>query len=64
MVTLRIDEDLRLVLESAKRRGVDDAIAVPLVGRPVRVFSFRKLPALAVAASHGVWRQQKILPPL
>ena len=41
VVAFVVDEDLRLVLEAAERAGVDDAVAVPLVGRPVGVVRFR-----------------------
>jgi hypothetical protein len=45
MVALMGDEDLRLVLEPAKGRGMDDAVAVALEGRAGAAFGFRHQPA-------------------
>jgi hypothetical protein len=57
MVTLVIDEDLRLVFEPAESGRVDHAVAVALKGRPVGVLSLGMLASAAVAAGHGVRRQ-------
>ena len=37
VIALRVDEDLRLVLQPSKRLRVDDAVPVPLEGSPVRI---------------------------
>jgi len=41
MIALVIDEDLGLVLETAKGRGMDDAVAVALEGSTGRRFRLR-----------------------
>ena len=46
----RREEDLRLVLQAAKRLGVDDAIAIALERGPDRIFGLGAQPALAVGA--------------
>jgi hypothetical protein len=45
MVSLMRDEDLRLVLESAKCRRMDDTVAVALEGRAGAAFGLRHQPA-------------------
>ena len=53
----RRKEHLRLVLEAAKRLGVDDAVAVALESRPNRIFVFLAHAALAVGAFRSLRRE-------
>ena len=54
VVALRVDEDLRLVLEAPERLAVDDPVAVALERRPEPAFLFLRMrtPARLVGA-HG-----------
>ena len=69
MVALRVDEDLRLVLQAAERLAVDDPVAVALERRPqaallllgvvappglVRAHGERGEPALLLLADAGL----------
>ncbi len=49
MVTFRVDEDLRLVLQPAERLGVGDAVSVTFEGRAVLVGWLRTRPAARVS---------------
>ena len=58
VIPLVIDEDLGLVLEAAKRRAVDDAVAVALKGRPRTAFRFRVETPAAPLGKRGVGRSR------
>src|SRR5262245_16709335 len=54
-----LHEDLRLVLEPAERRGVDDAVAVALIAGPGRALFLRVVsaPALSlIGRERSAWR--------
>src|SRR2546430_16369431 len=50
VITFRGQENLRLVLEAAKRLAVNDAIAIALIRRPKVVFRFVVIAAARVGA--------------
>ena len=54
MVTFMINEDLCLVLETAKRRGVNDAVSISLENRAEFVFFLRPHAALGIPTAYGV----------
>ena len=58
VIPLVIDEDLRLVLEPAERRAVDDAVAVALEGRPRAAFRFWVETPAAPLGKRGVSRSR------
>jgi len=63
MVALGGDEDLRLVLEAPEGLGVDDAVAVPLEGRPQATFLlFLVRPPARLVRAHGERREPALLP--
>src|SRR5204863_5144211 len=53
MVAVRVDEDLRLVLEAPERLRVDDPVAVALEGRPQAALLLRREPAARLIGAHG-----------
>ena len=64
VVALERNEDLRLVLEPAERARVDDAVAVPLVLRPVVVrlpFLGDRVPPHGARRARGVDREPRVL---
>src|SRR5262249_14864769 len=58
----RREEDLRLVLETAERLAVDDAVAVALKRRPHVVLGFGAQPRAGVGALGGLRREDVTLP--
>jgi hypothetical protein len=56
-VAFVVDEDLGLVDQSAKRRGMNDSIAVALVFRPVCGRGFRVAAAARVLGMRGIGRE-------
>ena len=61
VVALVVHEDLRLVLEAAEGRGVDDAVAVALVAACEVVLRLRVAAPAAVRAAHPVGREGAFL---
>jgi hypothetical protein len=53
IVALMLHEDLRLVLEPAKRGGVDDPVAIPLKGRAKEALLLRHTAATALGRVAG-----------
>ena len=56
MIPLVIDEDLRLVLEPAEGRAMDDTVTVALEGRPRAAFGFWVETPTAPLGKRGVGR--------
>src|SRR2546423_1216554 len=56
VVFLGIDEDLRLVLEAAKRLGVEDTVAIALETGTDRIGSFRPFTATRFSRLRRPWR--------
>ena len=57
IIALVIDEDLRLVLQAAESRGVQDAVAVALESRAVLRLLVGVDAPLGITAAAAVWRQ-------
>ena len=55
VVAFGIDKDLGFVFQAAKGSGVDDAVAVALIGGAIGVFVFAIHTATAGATVHGKW---------
>ena len=53
VIALRIEVDLRLVLQAPKRLGVDDAVSIALEGGPIPIPLFRSHPAAACGRARG-----------
>src|SRR4051794_26984349 len=56
-VALVVDEHLGLVLQLAKCRRVDDAVAIALIGRACRRLGLVMQPPARRFGVHGIWRQ-------
>ena len=61
MVSLRVDEDLRLQAQPAERLRVHDAVAVALEGRPQAAFLFRQVASAGLVRANRERGQPALL---
>jgi len=60
IISLVVDENLSLVLETSKRRGMDNPVSVTLERGAQRVLVLGVIPAAAPAATHGIRCQRTL----